>query len=154
MRVLSLVLLFVGGCCSFVCLSCPPCPTMPTPPQITGRIHCSDLLSFLRQVAPDAKYPGVTSNDYWFDLTSEEEYYRAIPQIIANLTSNHIWIVLGRVKEWAPRFPIGWAFDSSSQKDLLVMIAGRPGNLKLILYDPELKQFVSLSGRKLFLIRI
>lgn len=153
----SLVLLFVGGCCGFVCPSCPPCPTLPMPPQITGRIHCSDLLTFLRQVGPDAKYPGITSNDPptdWFDLTTEQEYYRAVPQIVANLSSCHIWIVVGEIKKWHPRLAVGWVFDSTNQKDLVAMVAGNPGSLKLLLYDPELKQFVSLSGRKLFLIRI
>lgn len=152
-----LILLILGGCCGFISNSCPPCPTLPAPPQITGRIHCSDLLTFLRQVAPDVKYPGVTSNDPpadWFDLTTEQEYYRTVPQIVANLSSCHIWIVVGEIKKWGPRLAVGWTFDSTNQKDLVAMVAGSPGTLKLLLYDPELKQFVTLSGRKLFLIRI
>ncbi len=153
MRSLGIVAisLVVGGCCGFVCPPCPEPPAPVAPPTITGRIHCSDLLAFLRQAVAEAKYPGTTQE--WYELIHPLEYQRAVPALTASLYPHYL-IFAGEIKKWHPQLPVGWAFDATNQRDLVVLVAGTPGNLVLLLYDPGSRRFVSRPGLQLFLIRI
>jgi len=136
--VLGLFLIIGGGCC-FYGEAISSCPPLPAPPQIIGRIHCSDLLGFMRQIAPQAKLRGVTQENY--ELTTIQEYQRVICELFDS--STHIWIALGRLKEWEPTLATGWAWDVRLQEYLLVFVVQEQVRLKAYFWSPRSRNFVS-----------
>ena len=135
---LSLCLLGGGGCCFYgEAVSTSPVP--PAPPQIVGWIHCSDLLGFMRQIAPRAKLRGVTQEQY--GVTTIQEYQRVLVTLFDEPT--HIWIALGKLKEWGPTLATGWVWDVKSQEYLLVFITKEQRKLKAYFWNPKSRNFVS-----------
>ncbi len=132
-------LLLVGGGCCFCGGAVSSCPSLPAPPQIVAYTHCSDLLGFMRQIAPRAKLRGVTQEQY--GLTTIQEYERALIVLFDEPT--HIWIALGKLKEWGPTLATGWVWDVKSQEYLLVFITKEQGKLKAYFWNPKSRNFVS-----------
>ena len=139
---MALSLLLIGGGCCFYGEAISPCPSLPAPPQIIDRIHCSDLLGFMRQIAPQAKLKGVTQENY--ELTTIQEYQRALIALFDEPT--HIWIALGKLKEWGPTLATGWVWDVKSQEYLLVFITKEKEHLKAYFWNPRNRNFAFAPG--------
>lgn len=142
------IVAFMLGAIGFLSMGSQQCftPVEPTPTQL---IHCSELLSFLKKQFPEVNFPGVTQE--WYCLLHPQDYQ--IVTEILQVSTRHIWVLLGEVKKWHPGLAVGWAFDASAQKDLLIVISGLPDDLRVMLYDPEVG-WTNLRGRRIFLVRI
>ncbi len=122
------------GECIFDGCSCAgasaPCDPIVAPPQIVGRMSCAEMLGLLAQRLPESKFRGATIEGS-YDLVSEAEARRAVSSLVR--PPDHIWVALGKLKQWGPTVAIGWAFDVQGQRDLIAMIVygGR-----ILFYDP------------------
>lgn len=137
---LGLVTALAGGCCFYGVgeTPCPPYPSLPSLPQIVVRnIHCSEIGDVLFKLTSHIPR-GMTQE--WYDVTTILEYERAVRVLFTGPT--HVWVALGKLKEWGLTLPTGWAWDIGRQEYLIVAIVWEGGKLKAYFWSPTSLNFV------------